>query len=315
MSTMSFIALLPAILAVLTFVVYRFLSGQKRSDDITKQIVSKLRADAPNVVSRIEGLTARQVSKTLEQDHELRMLVGDKNFSLINLVLRQEFVRSIIIYVIVALLFVFGVVAFIYLQTRPEPVTLSSWNIQSTHPDAEGLLVDLDELLVTWQASGPSKDFTFALENIQTKVHSEEVTTSSNEQKVRFPPESYHDILSVRARGKSNRIRVIARGNNTSFSSQEFDLQVGIEIGVFPIIEDEEVWISALIDNRSISNYSFKGMLLVYPKDGSLDIESSEGEFDNPKAVLIFQNFNDLDWDTAKFAYLGPDNPGIVRQQ
>lgn len=315
MSVMSFIALLPAVLAVLAFVVYRLLSGQKRSDDITKQIVQKLKADAPKVVSQLEGLSPRQISQTLDNDQQLKMLVGENNFRLLNTVLRQEFIKSLSIYSIVTILFIIGIAAFIFLQVRPQAVALSNWNMTSTHPDAENLPVDLDELLVEWQASGPAKDFTFFLENVQTGMRSDEMKASSDGQSIRFPPTSYQNILSVRERNGVNRVRVVARGDNQLFRSDEFLIRVGIEIGVYPITEEKEVWITALIDNRSISNYTFEGALLVYFKDNEENLESYNGEFENPKATLVFSEFDQLNWATAKFAYFGPDDPRLVRQQ
>ncbi len=121
MSTLSFLAILPAALAVTGLLIYRFLGSQKESSRITSQIVEKLRADMPERGSELASLPTREVSLELKRDHQLRRIVGVKTFELLQLVLQQEHKQSLVVYGICAGLFLVGMGAFMYVQTRPPP--------------------------------------------------------------------------------------------------------------------------------------------------------------------------------------------------
>jgi hypothetical protein len=314
MSTNAFLAALPALLAIAGFVIYQLIGHQRAAQDITKDIVGKLRTAAPTEAAKIEGLAPRQVASKLKWDHELRRLVSDQDFQLLTRVSQQEFVKALVVYGLIGLLFVTGVAAFVYVQTRPKPLAVSDWHLESTHPDAKGLAVDLDDLKLTWKAEGPAEDLTVALENLDTRRRTEARMVSSAQQYVIFPKDTYREVLAHRDRRSVNRVRAVARGSHDTFTSSEFSLHVGIRITAIPIADENSIWLTALIDNTAIPYYQYEAKLLVWPKKRSDGIISTDNEtMKNPKMVFTFGNFDALDLNTVKVAYFGPDDARLVR--
>jgi hypothetical protein len=315
MNVNAFLSALPALLAIAGFVIYRLIDHQKQGRQITEQIIGKLRRDAPESANILEKLPPRQVAAKLRLDHELQKSVSQQDVELLSRVSQQEFIKSLSVYGLIALLFVVGVAAFVYTQTRPKPVSLSGWHLESTHPEARGLAVDLDELALTWKADGASEDLAILLENIQTGRRTGEFKAASAEQKLKFAADSYRDLLANRQNGSANRIRSIARGSAGVFVSEPFDLRVGIKILALPVEQDSALWMTALIDNDAIQDYRFDAKLVVWPHVRSDGPVPFGGDMKNPKAVFAVTNFERIDWSTGKIVYFSPDDPRIVRTE
>ena len=308
----TFLAALPALLAVLAFVVYYLISHQSKGYDLTRDIVEKLRQQSAGDVAGLERLTPQQLAAKIKADYQLRAKVEKNDRDLLERVARQEFVRSLVVYGLIALLFLAGVGSFVYLQSRPTPLALSGWHLESDNPDARGWAVDLDELLVSWKAQGAPEDVSLHLENVQTGRATAPVRVSSAQQRVRFRPEDYRLLLDERERGKYNRVRVAARTRLGVVTSEEFELRVGLKVLAVPVREDQAVWVVAMIDNTSLQNYHYQAKLVVWPRDSTVPVSFGD-DMRTPKTVFEVANFDQLNWSTAKIAYFGPDDSRLVR--
>src|SRR5205823_6443217 len=120
------LAALPAILGILGFVVYLLLRSSGRGDPETLRIVEKLRTDHPERFATQGKLTSTQLYGLLQTDQTLQREVGKQDFLLLGQALRQQFVKSLVVYIICALLFLAGVALFVYQVNRPSPTSLSN---------------------------------------------------------------------------------------------------------------------------------------------------------------------------------------------
>src|SRR5437773_10417027 len=98
MTTNAFLAALPAILAVAAFVIYRLIGHQSQGNQVTRDILAKLRRDSPESVAAIEHLTPRQVAAKLRFDHRVREKVTDHDILLLTRVSSHEFVKALVVY-------------------------------------------------------------------------------------------------------------------------------------------------------------------------------------------------------------------------
>jgi hypothetical protein len=83
MSTLGFLAALPALLAIAGFVVYNLLGHQSKAQQITRDIVAKLRRDAPAQAESVANLGPRQLAARLREETKLRQSVNDQDFQLL----------------------------------------------------------------------------------------------------------------------------------------------------------------------------------------------------------------------------------------
>ncbi|MDI1313364.1 hypothetical protein [Prosthecobacter sp.] len=312
MTTLSFLAILPAALAVTGFVIYRFLGAQKESSRITSQIVEKLRADMPERSSQLENLPARQVSIELTRDHALRSTVGEKNFALLQLVLLQEHKRSLVVYGICAGLFLFGMGAFVYLQARPQPLIVDGWHLESVDSRAKGLAVDLDDLRLSWKAAGPQKDVTVVLENIQTGRRTEPLNVNSGTGSVVFEKDALTPLLTERQFKKNNRVRSVMTLPTGDVVSAEFPLHVGMRVMALPDPGEKSLTIAALIDNRLVQGYAFEGKALTWRRKAPVEPRTWGGPITAIKKFMI-ADFEDYDWPSLKMVYMGFDDLRTIR--
>jgi hypothetical protein len=307
----SFLAALPAILGILGFVVYLLLRSSGKGDPETLRIVEKLRAQHPEKFADHKKLTSKQLYGLLDQDQRLQREVGKQDFHLLGQALRQQFVKSLVVYLICALLFLTGVVLFVYQVNRPIPTSLSNLQLMSVVSSAGELLVDLDPIRATWQAKGQESEIAVYLENLDNSRQTRALQSRSTAGEVSFKRADLAPILSERRFRESNRVRVVAQAGEQAFYSREFPLHVGLT--VLAVAFEKRVKIAAIVDNALVQGYNFEARLIV-PHRGSLDFLSLGGaisgqkDFSVPAPTLY-------DWAAAKIAYLGPDDGRLVRYE
>jgi len=198
----------------------------------------------------------------------------------------------------------------------PTPATASDFSLASSDPRAEGLPVDLDELLVHWNSSGDPEDVSVTLEAMDSGKRTEPKRVRSNENEVSFKPDEYAALLSDRTRNGSNRIRVIMQTAKDTFYSRGFQLHVGTKI-VAIRFDDERIRFAAMIDNRGLLHYRFEAKLVVWGKrtGQQLDAITLGGWIDDNNSSVPLDPSIEYRWDTAKLVYLGPDNLKNIRTE
>jgi len=95
-----FLSALPALLGLAGFVLYQVLGANKSGDEISRRIIEKLRSGSGGDVPPDQRLTPKQVERLLEQQQRFRKLVGEHDFHLLKQALTQQFVITILVYVL-----------------------------------------------------------------------------------------------------------------------------------------------------------------------------------------------------------------------
>lgn len=100
MQPYTFFSALPALLGLAAFVLYRVLGAHRAGDQISTRIVEKLRAGEPREFSADRRLTPKQVERLLEPQQRYRKMVGEHDFQLLKQALTQQFIVTILVYVL-----------------------------------------------------------------------------------------------------------------------------------------------------------------------------------------------------------------------
>ena len=306
----AFLTALPAILGILGFVVYLILRSFGKGDPATLRIIAKLRAEYPERFTN-EKLTPKQVHDLLSKDQILRKEVGQQDFELFKQALRQQHIQSITIYGLCAVLFIVGAILFVNQMNKPAPTTVSGIELEDRTPEANGLLVDLDNLRITWQSSGTPADASVYAENLDSGVRTRKLKARSSGGEVPFLRTDYESLLAKRVFKESNRVRIVVQTDSGSFYSNEFTLYVGLT--VLAAIFNSKVKIAAVIDNTVIDGYAFDAKL-VAPMRGELNYLSVGGHISGAQDYPV-ADISKYDWSAAKVAYFGPDDRRLVRYE
>jgi hypothetical protein len=306
----AFLSALPAILGILGFVVFLILRSFGKGDPATLRIIDKLRTEHSDRFTS-EKLTPRQVHDLLSKDQALRKQVGQQDFALLGQALRQQHVQAIAIYGICAALFIIGALLFVYQVNRPVPTNVSGIELEDRVADAGGVLVDLDDLLVTWQSSGTPADVNVYAENLDTGMRTRSLKSRSLDGQVPLLHSDYESILRGRKFGEANRVRIVVQTAAEAFYSKDFELRVGLS--VLAVVIGSKVKIAATIDNTVVDGYGFEAKLVV-PETKKLDYLSIGGKISGAQDYPV-ADVSKYDWDAAKLAYLGPDDRRLVRYE
>src|SRR5271157_1203938 len=112
MSLYSFLASLPAILALVGFVIYLFIGRNRQGDAVTKKIVDKIRVAAPEETKKYEGLRGRQIEQAIKADQGIRKIITEGDLKLLEQALKQQFIENLVVYGICGAIFCLGVIGF-----------------------------------------------------------------------------------------------------------------------------------------------------------------------------------------------------------
>jgi hypothetical protein len=96
----TFLSALPALLGLTGFVLYQILGTHKSGDEISLRIVAKLRCGLGGDAPPDLRLTPKQVGRLLEQQHRFREIAGEQDFRLLKQTLTQQFVITVLVYVL-----------------------------------------------------------------------------------------------------------------------------------------------------------------------------------------------------------------------
>jgi hypothetical protein len=96
----AFLSALPALLGLAGFVLYQVLGANKSGDEISRRIIEKLRTSLGDEVPPDRRLTPKQVERILEHRQRFRKLVGEHDFHLLKQALTQQFIITILVYVL-----------------------------------------------------------------------------------------------------------------------------------------------------------------------------------------------------------------------
>jgi hypothetical protein len=312
MTPYSFLAALPALLALAGFVVYQMVGSNRSGDEITRRIIGKLRKNVPAKIAKDQRLTGPQLERLLLGDQELQKVVGEQDFLLLKQALHQQFVISLTVYSLAVLFCALSTFLFVRQAQAKKELKIDHFSFSSPDSHSTRTPVDNDPLQISWQSSGEPEDVAAYLENVQTHARTDMVMVPASEHTVRFQPDSYRAILANRQRGETNRIRLVLQSKRASFLSDVMDLPVGIT--VLTVVDSAaQLTVAAMIDNSRVPNYDFEAKIVVPPR-------SSAGQFLSigPHIAYQFKSHKvihpkELDWSSAKGVYIGPDSPSLVR--
>ena len=310
----TFLAALPALLGLAGFVLYQSLGAHRYGKEITQRIVDKLRRESPTAGALDERLKASQVELLLRGNQQLQRIVGRQDFLLLQQALRQQFVISLVVYVLAISFCAYSIFLFAQQAATKKELKLDHLSMSSTEPRSKGLPVDLDPLQLSWVTTGEPEDVKAYLENIQTSLRTAPVIAPSAINKVLFSPEIYRGLLVDRKRGGSNQIRAVVQTKKAAFASDPVDLRVGITVLTL-VYSDGLLDIAAMIDNRRIEFYDFDTKVVVPPRNSSGKYFSV-----GPHIPYYFKKIkvprpHALDWDSINAVYFGPDDSRTVRFQ
>lgn len=117
MNPLELLASLPALLGVTGFVIYYLLRRGHVGDPVTLKIIERLRREWPDRLSTAGGrLSPVHLARLIEQDATLREAISEQDFKLLHTALRQQFLRSVVVYVLCGVLFLSGVALYVSLR-------------------------------------------------------------------------------------------------------------------------------------------------------------------------------------------------------
>lgn len=304
---MKFLSALPALLGITGFVIYLLLRSHSATNPIVSRIVDKLRNEFPNSIPD-NRLRAAQVERLLQRDTTLRAAISEQDFLLLKRVLNQQFVTQLLVYLCCAAMFTLGVYLFVRNSNR---LQINEISAHSSVPSAGALLVDLDDIVVTWQSGGDQERLDAYLMNPDTGLQSTHHSVDSSEHRVVFRSDEYHNILATRELRGTNRIKAILASNHETFSGAESLVQVGLKI--MAVAVPGQLKIAALIDNSAIVNYSFQAHIVLPHKRAPYRVTSFGNDIQYGSSAFHIVGGEDIDWERARMVYFGPDDRRIVR--
>jgi hypothetical protein len=189
----SFLGSLPAVLAIVGFVIYQILKRSAAEDPIIKAIIEKLRYEEPDLVRRLADLTPVQKGKLLQFDYHLREKISARDRQLLDKALSHQFWTNIFVYALCAALLIIG----LYFFLKPKALSIDGISIQNANSNVSAILDDVEPLLITWTSSGKDGEVFVALENMTTGKQSQRYRIRASEGRIKISPDKYTNFDKI----------------------------------------------------------------------------------------------------------------------
>lgn len=240
------------------------------------------------------------------------IIVFGQIFHFLNLIPEAQRAIYIVVMFLIFVVFASGLVyltASLLNQTEIRSVTLNSihqGNIISPNT--------FDDLDVSWNASGADQEIEIRLFDPITNTRSNSYTARSGDQRVMIPASLVSGFWAQSGLRDEYQASVEIGWSNSSARSKVTIVQRALEL--FYYLENNEVRLySSFANNRT--NDHFEAKCVVWPKTSSeSEIEplSTDVRVTNGGGSSTYIAASDLDPDTLKCVYLGPDISKIVRE-
>jgi hypothetical protein len=319
----EFLQALPALVGFIGFFVYLWAGQQKSGGNVFSKIVDRLRQN-PNVDIRSYGsMTPAKLRHLIAADEKVRSTVNEQDRELLKLVIQNQSRTTLIVFVVCAALVALGVWLVRTDPLRPRPVQIGEIRIGAIEKQAEGLLVDLDPLQVSWRADGDEEVLSVCLENLSSGAKTRRKSVVSSARTVNFLPQDLAPLLEDRSYKGVNRIRALVETSRSTFSSRDVDILVGIRaslmIGGTLISQGEErgkiSTLFATIDDSTEhvpSGYCFQGDFFAFDVSGAAVVQALRSC--NSDGEVRLSKISDINWNRPHgFIYHGPDDPRLIR--
>lgn len=306
----TFLATLPALLGLTGFVIYYLSRRNASGDQITRDIVAKLRSEVANELpTGAAQLTPAQLAKAIAENGRLRAHVADQDFQLLRDTLARQFVTNLVVYGLCGVLFLAGIGLFVWTTVRPHPPDLSNLTIAGA--GASPTPVDTQPVAVQWTKAGDDQDVSVTLLNAETGARTAPLSARAADGKLVLQPEQLTKVLAHRGVGEANSIRAVVQTRQGSFQSSPTPLAVGVTLEAVKF-DETRIRIVPLIDNTIVPNWPFEARLLVYTQGPNPMPVSFGGKLVAGEDTVKPDPHTRYDWSTAKLGFIGPGDPRAV---
>ena len=306
----SFLATLPALLGLTGFVIYQLTRQNAAGDQITRDIVGKLRAQGGSELPETAvQFKPAELAKAIAENAHLRAHVAEQDFELLRDTLRRQFITNLVVYGLCGLLFLAGVGLFVWTTFGPHPPQLS--NLQIVGAGASPAPVDTQPVAIQWTKSGDDQDITVTLINPASGTQTSAFPARAGDGRLIVQPDQLTAVLTNRGVGESNTLRAVAQTRQASFWSTPAPLAVGITVEAIKF-DEERIRIVPLIDNNIVPDWPFEARLLVYTAGRDPGPVSFGGNLVAGSDTVRPDPNTRYDWSTAKLAFIGPGDPRMV---
>ena len=213
------------------------------------------------------------------------------------------------------LIFVLFICGLIYLTTTLLSRTdITNVVLRSTHQGSVVAANTFDDLDVTWNASGSNQEIQIRLFDPITNTRSNSLSAYSGDQRAIIPASLVSDFWAQSGLKDEYQTNVEIGWANATARSKTTLVQRALEL--FYYLENNEVRLySTFANNRT--NDNFEAKCVTWPKrsnDGDIEPISVDIRVTNGGGTGAYLTANELDPDTLKCVYLGPEIGKIVRK-
>lgn len=260
-----FLQSLPAILGAVVYIIYLIFKKSTSHDPVIRSVIERLKFEDPGYYNYLESLSESQKERLIKSDTRLREIISERDRSILERALSNQFKTNIFVYCLCAFLVLSGIGLYIY--QLPKSLKIDNITLQNTDSSSDELIVDRDPITVTWTQAGADEEVKVVLENVQTGQQTKSLRVQASEGRLIFHPDKYTNFDKIFTRDRLpngiNRVRAIFYSTKETFKSKEFEVRAGVSIIAYAEGADRIIF-NAILDQTILENFWFQPRIALF---------------------------------------------------
>ena len=315
MTNLDFLAGLPAVLGVGGYVAFQITRLRENASPILKAIVDIIKSKGQSLPELDGRLTAKQVFALLQKSPELRKTLGEKDYSLLEFVMKRDERSHLLAIIGMAAALLMSLVAYGYIQTNKPKIVSASVsatnersNVSSSTPNT------IDDLVVNWTHSGENKGFTVKAMNANKPEAVITKQVMAADHVLRMDSKEIRTLWPNPKLGEKTPLRIEFSDENGTTGFGPFDVVTALEILYFA--EGSKITVASMNGQSTLISLAYEARCVAWPKKAKnrkAEPEALSVKTTNGKATAEFPRDFDIDVASLKCVYFGTYAPDLVR--
>lgn len=311
----KYLALLPAVMSFVGFVLYLFLKNKNEASPVVVSIVETIRsksADLPELDKRLEP---KEVFKLINKHPELREKLSQNDYDLLLYSVKSEYQKNYLYGFITIILVGISIFAYYKIEQYQNRLSFSDLSVFGSHNSKQyDLPTTKDDIVVKWNYEGQDEEVVMSVTSIDNNKTKSDFKFRASDKKFTINNKILEDLWACPELGDTFQLRFTIQTAQDTYSFGPFVVSTALNVLYYLDSSANKLEVFSQTMNCGMYPADYELRTTVWGRDGAR-IESLNLNVEDGKAEGIYPADFIMNEATFKIFYVGKLPNSIVRFQ
>ncbi|QJB29893.1 hypothetical protein HF329_00650 [Chitinophaga oryzae] len=259
---LKFLALLPAILSFVGFIVYLIWRNNQAPSPILSEIINIVRSNSGGLPILDKRLTAKQTFDLINQHQELREKLTANDYFLLQKIVKSDETRMIIFAIICLIITAFSIFGYYKINQEDRRLVISDVKIKGYFTDKiYPLPTTKDDFYLNWIYKGEDEDVNVSVTVIESGKRSKNIVCRAKDGSLRIPLVYLNELWGCPTLSDLFSIRINMQTSDNLQTFGPFYIRPALTIQYYVNCATNKVQVWTQTMNCGLYQYSYKFLI------------------------------------------------------